>query len=86
MGLTGADYGDTWLVIPLFNEAPVIGDVISGAHQYFANIVCVDDGSTDGSAQIARDHGAHVVEHPFNLGQGAALQTGIEYVTRRTDA
>lgn len=86
MGETGADYGDTWLVIPLYNEAPVIGEVIDGAKKSFHNIVCVDDGSTDGSAQIARDHGATVVEHPFNLGQGAALQTGIEYVTRRTNA
>ncbi len=86
MGDTLAPYDDTWLVVPLYNEAPVIGDVIDGARATFPHIVCVDDGSTDGSAAIARDHGAVVVQHPFNLGQGAALQTGIEYVTRQTDA
>lgn len=86
MGNTSAPYDDTWLVVPLYNEAPVVGEVIDGARGTFPNIVCVDDGSSDGSAEIARKHGAVVVQHPFNLGQGAALQTGIEYVTRKTDA
>lgn len=79
-------YDDTWLVIPLYNEAPVIGDVIDGALQTFPHIVCIDDGSTDGSARIAKEHGATVITHPFNLGQGAALQTGIEFVRRYTNA
>ncbi len=79
-------YDDTWLVVPLYNEATVIGEVIDDAIGTFPNIVCVDDGSSDGSAAIARQHGATVISHPFNLGQGAALQTGIEYVRRRTDA
>jgi glycosyltransferase involved in cell wall biosynthesis len=42
-------------------------------------VVLVDDGSPDTTADIARAAGATVIEHPFNLGQGAALQTGIEY-------
>lgn len=79
-------YDDTWLVVPLYNEATVIGEVIDDAIGTFPNIVCVDDGSSDESATIARQHGATVISHPFNLGQGAALQTGIEYVRRRTDA
>jgi glycosyltransferase involved in cell wall biosynthesis len=41
--------------------------------------VCIDDGSSDGSAQAAQSAGAVVVRHPVNLGQGAALQTGFEY-------
>lgn len=45
----------------------------------FPYVVCVDDGSTDGSQQAAREAGAVVVQHPINLGQGAALQTGIDY-------
>lgn len=70
---------DTWLIVPLYNESEVVGAVIRHARATFPKIVCVDDGSHDGSAQIARDAGAAVVEHPVNLGQGAALQTGITY-------
>lgn len=68
-----------WLVVPLYNEAAVVGDVVRDARKTFPNVVCVDDGSRDGSAQVARDAGAYVVRHPVNLGQGAALQTGIEF-------
>ena len=88
MSLTPPDTGpiqDAWLVIPLFNEATVIGEVIAGARDTFPNIVCVDDASTDGSGAAARAAGAVVVTHPFNLGQGAALQTGIDYVLQGTD-
>lgn len=69
----------TWAVIPLYNEASVIESVIRGLLPSFAHVVCVDDGSSDGSAEIARRAGAFVVQHPVNLGQGAALQTGIEF-------
>jgi polyprenyl-phospho-N-acetylgalactosaminyl synthase len=69
----------TWIVIPLFNEAPVIGSVIKDLLPEFPHVVCVDDGSTDASASVARSAGAVVVQHPVNLGQGAALQTGFEY-------
>ena len=79
-------FSDTWLVIPLYNEASVIASVISGALPTFPNIVCIDDGSRDSSAQAALDAGAHVVLHPINLGQGAALQTGIDFVRTRTSA
>lgn len=70
---------DTWVVIPLYNEATVIGEVIAGLLPSFPNVVCVDDGSNDGSAAIAETAGARVVYHPINLGQGAALQTGFEF-------
>lgn len=78
-------YEDAWLVIPFYNEAGMIGEVIADALPTFPNIVCVDDGSTDGSARVAREAGATVVRHPFNMGQGAALQTGIDYVVKKTD-
>lgn len=74
----------TWVVIPLYNEATVIDGVIRGLLPWFPHVVCVDDGSTDGSAQIARNAGAIVVQHPVNLGQGAALQTGIEFARSRS--
>lgn len=69
----------TWVVVPLYNEATVIARVIAGLLPHFPNVVCIDDGSTDGSLDVARRAGAHIVEHPINLGQGAALQTGIDY-------
>lgn len=63
----------------MYNEASVVGTVIKGLREVFPHVVCVDDGSTDGSQTVARDAGAVVVQHPVNLGQGAALQTGIAY-------
>ncbi|MEL0626270.1 glycosyltransferase family 2 protein [Salinibacterium amurskyense] len=69
----------TWIVIPLYNEASVIGGVVAELREQFAHIVCVDDGSTDGSAHAAAEAGARVISHPLNLGQGAALQTAISY-------
>lgn len=66
----------------MYNEATVVGDVIKGLLTDFPHVVCVDDGSTDGSQSVARESGAVVVQHPVNLGQGAALQTGIEYALR----
>jgi len=70
---------DVWLVIPLYNEETVIGDVVREARRSFPNVVVIDDGSSDGGAQAAQAAGAVVVRHPVNLGQGAALQTGFEY-------
>ena len=70
---------DVWLVVPLYNEAAVIAEVVREARAVFPNVVCVDDGSKDGSAEAAELAGAAVVRHPVNLGQGAALQTGFEY-------
>ncbi|KAB1659551.1 glycosyltransferase family 2 protein [Pseudoclavibacter chungangensis] len=76
----------TWLVVPLFNEGQVIREVVTHARETFPNVVCVDDGSSDDSAAEARAAGAHVVRHPFNLGQGAALRTGLDYALRRPGA
>ena len=69
----------TWVVIPMYNEAPAVGEVIAELLLRFPHIVCVDDGSSDGSAEAARVAGASVVRHQINLGQGASLQTGFEY-------
>jgi len=70
---------DTWVIIPLYNEEDVIADVILDVREKFPQVVCIDDGSTDGSADAAAAAGARVVRHPFNLGQGAALQTGFQF-------
>lgn len=71
---------ETWIVIPLYNEATVVGQVITGLAAHFEHILCVDDGSTDDSVAVALAAGARVLRHPVNLGQGAALQTGFAYV------
>jgi glycosyltransferase involved in cell wall biosynthesis len=70
---------DVWLVVPLYNESSVIGAVVKECLESFPNVVCVDDGSSDRSADAAESTGAVVVRHPVNLGQGAALQTGFDY-------
>lgn len=70
---------NVWLVIAAYNEGAVISDVISNTIKTFPNIVVVDDGSKDITAEAASAAGALVVRHPINLGQGAALQTGIDY-------
>jgi glycosyltransferase involved in cell wall biosynthesis len=77
---------DAWVLIPLFNEEQVIRGVLDELSQHFSHIVCVDDGSSDRSGEIARECGAKVLSHPINLGQGAALQTGFDYVLSHSPA
>ena len=86
MHSTASNYQDTWLVIPCFNEGKVIEDVIRNARKTFPNIVAVNDGSSDDSAARIHTAGAHLVNHPVNLGQGAAIQTGVEYARAQPGA
>ncbi|MFN3279979.1 MAG: glycosyltransferase, partial [Paracoccus hibiscisoli] len=79
----GTGARDVWAIIPAYNEATAIADVIEGLRDKGLAIVVVDDGSTDDTARAAASAGAAVVVHPINLGQGAALQTGIEYALAR---
>jgi glycosyltransferase involved in cell wall biosynthesis len=84
VGTSGkAQNADVWVVIPVFNEAQVIADVVEHVRQTFPNVVCVDDGSSDHSADEIAKTGAHLVRHPVNLGQGASLQTGLSYALAR---
>lgn len=71
-----------FVVIPALNEAEVVGDVIEQVRRECPNVVLVNDGSTDDTAARARLAGAQVISHAINLGQGAALQTGITYALR----
>lgn len=72
----------TWFVIPLYDEAAVVAEVVSKLRETYPLVVCVDDGSRDDSAAKAEAAGAVVVRHPYNMGQGAALKTGIDYALR----
>jgi len=79
-------YPGVWIVVPAFNEAAVVGEVIADVRSVFDHVVCVDDGSADGTGEIAGRAGAHLVRHPVNLGKGAAIQTGVEYARKQPGA
>ncbi len=82
----GPSNTDVWVVIPVFNEAQVLEQVVRQTLAVFPNVVCVDDGSGDGSVDAVLRTGAHLVRHPVNLGQGAALQTGLTYARAQPGA
>lgn len=69
----------TAILIPVYNEGQVVADVIRAVRKQFRYVVCVDDGSRDNSAAEIVAGGGMLVQHPINLGQGAALQTAIEF-------
>ncbi|MFB6202144.1 MAG: glycosyltransferase family 2 protein [Halorhabdus sp.] len=69
----------TVAVLPAYDEADTIGPVIEGARAHVEEVVVVDDGSSDGTADRAREHGATVIEHVFNTGVGGAVRTGYRY-------
>ena len=71
------------IVIPAKNEGGAIGDVVKAAVREYpdAEIIVVDDGSADDTANVARDAGATVVQHPESLGNGAAVKAGARAAT-----
>jgi glycosyltransferase involved in cell wall biosynthesis len=66
------------IVIPAKNEAGAIGNAVAGARNAHpdAELIVVDDGSSDDTADVARNAGARVVQHPESLGNGAAVKSG----------
>jgi len=75
----------TLVVVPALNEAEslphTLPRLLAGAQG--CDVLVVDDGSRDDTSAVARRHGVAVVRHPFNLGVGAALQTGFRYAVER---
>ncbi|MFQ5586940.1 MAG: glycosyltransferase family 2 protein [Thermodesulfobacteriota bacterium] len=69
------------IIIPAYNEAESIGDVISSIKKasISADIIVINDGSTDDTGTIARKSDAIVINHPCNLGIGATMQTGYRF-------
>ena len=73
---------DVWVILGAYNEASVIAAVVADLRRAAYRVVVVDDGSSDATADVAAKAGAFVIEHPINLGQGAALQTGLDFALR----
>jgi glycosyltransferase involved in cell wall biosynthesis len=72
-------FSSIWVVCPAYNESSAIVSVIKRLRQAGYDVVVVDDGSADETRQLATASATAVVSHPINLGQGAALKTGIDF-------
>ena len=77
------DKTEVSIIIPAYNEAQTIGDVVSKIRSLYPDfeIIVVNDGSTDDTAVIAKDAGAKVHNHPYNIGNGAAVKSGIRHAS-----
>ena len=75
-----------YIIVPVFNEAFTIRKVITSLLDAGFSVVVVNDHSTDNSFECISDMKVHYLEHAVNLGQGAALQTGIEYALAQKNA
>jgi len=67
------------VVIPAHNEEKTVADVIRGVREHVpaARVLVIDDGSTDATAQVAKQAGADVISHPLQKGNGAAIKTAL---------
>ena len=78
-GLAPVDRITVAAVIPAYHEEKHIGDVVRRTLKQLANVVVIDDGSTDGTAEEARKAGADVIIHERNLGKGESIKSGFRY-------
>lgn len=70
------------VVIPALNEETQIGEVILAMPDFVDHVIVVDDGSTDGTVKVAREHGAKTLSHKINMGVGMAFKTGVSEALR----
>ncbi len=76
-------YNDVWVIIPAFNEDERLEQTLQSVCESFSNVVVVDDGSDDQTHGVAARHPLWLLRHIINCGQGAALQTGIDFALRK---
>lgn len=71
------------IIIPAYNEAQIIGDVVTKIARFYPDyeIIVVNDGSTDDTGAVAKAAGALVYSHPRNIGNGAAVKSGIRFAS-----
>ena len=69
-------------LIPAYNEATTIAEVIKRTKPFVDRVIVIDDGSSDETKKIAKESGAYVVSHSMNRGLGAAIGTGMEVAKR----
>jgi glycosyltransferase involved in cell wall biosynthesis len=78
-GMAEANFSSSYAVVAAYNEESVLGPVMESLTSVVDRVIVVDDGSTDNTSAVALKSGAELLVHRINLGQGAALQTGILY-------
>jgi len=77
---------DVWVIIPAFNEESSIGKVLDQFTETDYSVLVIDDCSQDSTPTIVLDYPVILLQHAANLGQGAALQTGFDFVKKYTSA
>ena len=79
-------FKDVYVIVPAFNEQNVIKDIINNLLKNFSNVIVINDGSNDKTLETINDLDIKILNHEINLGVGAAVQTGFDYVSNIPDA
>ncbi len=79
-------FKDVYVIVPAFNEQNVIKDIINNLLKDFSNVIVINDGSNDKTLETINDLDIKILNHEINLGVGAAVQTGFDYVSNIPDA
>lgn len=69
-----------WVILPCYNVSGLCVEVIRKIKKYSSNIIAIDDGSTDDTAEVLASAAITVLTHPSNRGKGSALRSGIQYI------
>ena len=71
------------ILIPAYNAQETLGSVLKKIEPLKMDTIVVNDGSSDETKRVASENGAQLLEHPLNLGKGAALRTGFQYILQK---